>query len=177
MAKKKTVRRGGGNEELNITSMMDMMTIILVFLLKSYSAEDISVQGNDDLVLPVSTSLKPPKLAVNVIVSRAQVLVDGEPVLSLVEEADPTTGQPVIKVPEAAKRGAKIIELYDKLVAKAEQAKRLGERAGNDQFDFKGQVLLQCDKRLPFAVIREVMYTAGQAQFGEFRFVVIKGSG
>lgn len=177
MSKKKTARRDAEGEELNITSMMDMMTIILVFLLKSYSAEDISVQGNDDLVLPVSTSLKPPKLAVNVIVSRAQVLVDGEPVLSLVEEADPVTGQSTIKVPEAAKRGAKIIELYDKLVAKAEAAKRLGERAGNDQFDFKGQVLLQCDKRLPFSVIREVMYTAGQAQFGEFRFVVIKGSG
>jgi hypothetical protein len=27
---------------------------------------------------------------------------------------------------------------------------------------------------LPFSVIRQVMYTAGQAQFSEFRFVVIK---
>lgn len=177
MAKRKTSRRGGGYEELNITSMMDMMTIILVFLLKSYSTDDISVAGNDDLVLPVSTSLTPPKLAVNVIVSRAQILVDGEPVLQLAEEMDEEAGEPVIVVPETAKRGAKISDLYDKLVEKAEQAKRLGASTGSEEFDFKGQVLLQCDKRLPFSVIREVMYTAGQAQFSEFRFVVIKGAG
>jgi len=177
MSKKKSTRRSAGGEELQITSMMDMMTIILVFLLKSYSTDDISVQGNDDLQLPVSSSLKPPKLAVNVIVSRSQVLVDGEPVLALEETIDEETGEPTMQIPPSAKRGAKIIDLYDKLVAKAETAKRLGDKAQAEEFDFKGQVLLQVDKRMPFSVVREVMYTAGQAQFGEFRFVVIKGSG
>lgn len=177
MAKRKSSRRGDGTEDLNITSMMDMMTIILVFLLKSYSTDDISVAGNDDLILPVSTSNKPPKLAVNVIVSQSEVLVDGEPVLQLEEYMDEESGQASVRVPLEAKRGAKIIDLYDKLTTKAEQSKRLGEQTGTEEFDFKGQVLLQCDRRLPFSVIREVMYTAGQAQFGEFRFVVIKGSG
>jgi biopolymer transport protein ExbD len=178
VAKRKSLRRGSGTDELNITSMMDMMTIILVFLLKSYSTDDISVAGNDDLVLPVSTSLKSPKLAVNVVVSQRDILVDGEPVLQLEEIMDPDTNQPLVQVPDSAKRGAKIIDLYDKLVSKAETSKRLGEQAqGVDDLDFKGQVLLQCDKRLPFKVIREIMYTAGQAQFGEFKFVVIKGSG
>ena len=64
MALSKPSRRGGDGDELNITSMMDMMTIILVFLLKSYQTDDISVTPSDDLMIPVSTSLKPPKLAV-----------------------------------------------------------------------------------------------------------------
>lgn len=177
MAKRKTSRRGSNTDELNITSMMDMMTIILVFLLKAYSTDDISAAGNDDLILPISSSLKPPKLAVNVVVSRTSILVDGDPVIQLEEVVDEETGQPVIQIPPDAKRGSKIIELFDKLVQKAETAKGLGDRVGGDEFDFKGQVLLQCDRRLPFSVIRDVMYTAGQAQFGEFRFVVIKGSG
>jgi hypothetical protein len=177
MAKKKASRRGGSSDELNITSMMDMMTIILVFLLKSYSTDDISVAGNDDLILPISSALKPPKLAVNVVVSQADILVDGEPVVRLEEVVDEETGQPKIQIPPGAKRGSKIIDLFDKLVSKAETSKGLGDRLGDDEFGFKGQVLMQCDKRLPFSVIREVMYTAGQAQFGEFRFVVIKGSG
>lgn len=176
MARAKT-RRMKSSDELNITSMMDMMTIILVFLLKSYSTDDITVQGNDDLQLPVSSSLMPPKLAVNVIVSQRQILVDGEPVLMLEEVADEKTGQMVAQIPADAKRGPKIVDLYDKMVAKAEQAKRLGERAKSEEFDFKGQVLLQCDKRLPWEIVRDVMFTAGQAQFGEFRFVVIKNSG
>jgi len=177
MGKGKASRRGGGFTELNITSMMDMMTIILVFLLKSYSTDDISVAGNDDLILPVSTSLTPPKLAVNVVISQRDILVDGEAVLQLEEVIDEVTGQPKVQIPESAKRGPKIVDLFDKLVSKAETSKGLGDRMGDEQFGFKGQVLLQCDKRLPFSVIREVMYTAGQAQFGEFRFVVIKGSG
>ena len=36
-------RRPSEPAGLNITSMMDMMTIILVFLLKSYSTQDISI--------------------------------------------------------------------------------------------------------------------------------------
>jgi biopolymer transport protein ExbD len=162
---------------LNITSMMDMMTIILVFLLKSYSTDDISIAASEDLRLPISTSEKPPKLAVNVVVSRVDVVVDGEWVMNLEEVPDEETGEPVIQVPEGEKRGQMISSLFDALQAKADTAKSLGQKAGTSEFDFKGQVLLQCDKRLSFSVIREVMFTAGQAQFGEFRFVVIKGSG
>jgi len=181
MGKKKSSRRGGGIEELNITSMMDMMTIILVFLLKSYSTDDISAAGNDDMVLPVSTSLTPPKLAVNVVVSQSQILVDGEPTVQL-ETVAGADGQPTFQIPDADKRGPITQSLYEKLVEKSETAKKLGDRAKamgaeSDELGFQGQILLQCDRELPYSVIRDVMFTAGQAQFGEFRFVVIKGSG
>jgi len=43
-----------------------------------------------------------------------------------------------------------------------------------DVVPFKGRLLLQCDREIPFSLLREVMYTAGQAQFGEFKFVVYK---
>jgi hypothetical protein len=157
--------------------MMDMMTIILVFLLKSYSTEDISVAASDDLKIPVSTSVKPTKLAVNVIVSRVDITVDGEWVLDLEQSVDEDTSEEVIQVPDDEKRGQLITKLFDRLLEKAETAKDLGVRTGNNDFEFKGEVLLQCDKRLPFNVVRQVMFTAGQAQFGNFRFVVVKGSG
>ena len=47
--------------KLNITSLMDIMTIILVFLLKSYSTEDIQIAPSDDLRLPSSSAQKPPE--------------------------------------------------------------------------------------------------------------------
>jgi biopolymer transport protein ExbD len=170
---KKASRRNSGDAGLSITSMMDMMTIILVFLLKSYSTEDISVKPSDDLQLPVSSAAKPPKLAVNVVVSKRDIVVDGDMVLTLGTAIDEQTNEEVIVVPEEEARGQMISSLYERLLEKAETAKDLGARAG-EEHDFKGQVLLQCDKTLPFDVIRKVMYTAGQAQFGEFRFVVIK---
>ncbi len=173
---KKKLRRQSDDAGLNITSMMDMMTIILVFLLKSYSTDDISVAPSNDLQVPVSTAQKPPKLAVNVVVSRREIVVDGEQILSLTTGQD-ENGVEVTQVPEDEKRGQLISALYERLLEKAETAKDLAARTGREDLDFKGEILLQCDKRLPFSVIREVMFTAGQAQFGNFRFVVIKGSG
>ena len=61
----KKARRSKPDAGLNITSMMDMMTIILVFLLKSYSTQDISVAPSEDLELPVSTVKKAPEMAQN----------------------------------------------------------------------------------------------------------------
>ena len=173
---RKKLRRQSEDGGLNITSMMDMMTIILVFLLKSYSTDDISVAPSKDLQVPISTSEKPPKLAVNVVVSQREIVVDGETVLSLGSGQD-SNGNDVTQVPDDEKRGQLISALYDRLLEKAETAKDLAMRTGREEFEFKGEILLQCDKRLPFSVIREVMFTAGQAQFGNFRFVVIKGSG
>lgn len=173
----KKSRRSNSDAGLNITSMMDMMTIILVFLLKNYSTEDISVAPSDDLQVPVSSSIKPPKMAVNVVVSRKDIVVDGAWVLDLDKSIDDSTGNEQVNVPADEKNGGMLIsKLHEVLSAKAESAKDLGARAGSEEFGFKGEVLLQVDKRIPFSVIREVMFTAGQAQFANFRFVVVKGS-
>ncbi len=42
----------GGEAGLTITSLMDAMTIILCFLLKSYSVDDVTVSADEDLKLP-----------------------------------------------------------------------------------------------------------------------------
>ena len=174
MALKKAKRRKV-EEELSITSMMDMMTIILLFLLKSYSTSDISVEGDDSLELPVSSTQKLPELAVNLVVSKRQIVVDGVTVLLLTKVPDEENpGRELIAVPEDEKKGQMITKLYDRLLESADRAKALAETSQSDDHEFTGRILLQCDKTLPFSVVREVMYTAGQAQFGEFKFVVYK---
>jgi len=178
MGLKKSSRRFDEDGGLAITSMMDMMTIILVFLLKSYSTDDISIAASEELELPTSTALTKPELAVNLVVDKRKITVDGVDVLPLTMVSDPETGKEQIAIPEEQLKGQMITLLYDRLLEKAEQSKALAEATGNsDEFGFKGRILLQCDKTLPFEVVRQVMYTAGQAQFGEFRFVVYKSDG
>ena len=171
----KKARRAGSGAELNITSMMDMMTIILVFLLKSYSTQDISVAPSEDLELPVSTVKKNPEMAVNLIVSKKNIVVDGVPVLSLekVDDED-NPGQKKLQVPEDQRNGQLIDALLDELSKKADTAKNIGQQSGSEEHAFKGRLLIQCDKKLPFEVLRQVMYTAEQAQFSEFKFIVYK---
>ena len=171
----KQARRREVEDGLNITSMMDMMTIILVFLLKSYSTQDISVAPSEDLELPVSSVKKAPEIAVNVVVSKKSIVVDGVQVLNLETVPDEDNpGQKKVQVPEDERNGQLIDLLLDELSKKAETAKDLGQQTGSDDYAFKGRLLIQCDKKLPFEVLRQVMYTAGQAQFSEFKFVVYK---
>jgi biopolymer transport protein ExbD len=172
---KKANRRGQAKGDLSITSMMDMMTIILVFLLKQYETTDVSVAPSADLQLPFSTAEKAPEVAVNLVVARNQIVVDGVPVVLLTKVPDENNpGSEIVAIPEDEKRGQVITKLYDRLLEKAEAAKALGEQSGSEAHAFKGRILIQCDKGLPFSVLREVMYTAGQAQFGEFKFIVYK---
>jgi biopolymer transport protein ExbD len=168
-------RRSEVDADLNINSMMDMMTIILVFLLKSYSTTDVSVAPSDDLVLPFSSAQKAPEMAVNLIVEKGQLVVDGVPVMSLTTGPDEENpGQNLVVVPEDELQGQLIGKLYDRLREKADSSKNLASQSGNSDHEFKGRILLQVDKDMPFSVLRTVMYTAGQAEFGEFRFVVYK---
>lgn len=160
----KSKKRAGEKQELTITSLMDMMTIILVFLLKSYSVEDIQVKPSADLRLPASSAKKAPEVAVNLVVSKRTISVDGVKVIDVSDMA----------VAEEYKRGTMITPLYDTLQEKADDAKAIAARNVNQPFT--GRMLLQCDEKVPFSLLREVMYTAGQAQFGEFKFVVYKNS-
>jgi biopolymer transport protein ExbD len=161
----KSGRRGAPAEaRLNITSLMDIMTIILVFLLKSYSTEDIQIAPSDDLRLPVSSAKQAPEIAVNTVVTKVAIIVDGVKVASV---SGGTVG-------DEYKRGTLISPLFDSLKEKADEAKATAERFAGSEFT--GRLLLQIDRDIPFSLVREVMYTAGQAQFAEFKFVVYQGS-
>ena len=65
---------------LNITPMMDMMTIILVFLLKTFTSSALLVNQDQNMMLPSSISRLNAKQAIAVTVTKRVVLVDGEPV-------------------------------------------------------------------------------------------------
>ncbi len=65
---------------LNITPMMDMMTILLVFLLKQFSVQQTAAALSEGLQLPQSTieQQKPPGVMVQV--TQSAIIVDGDPV-------------------------------------------------------------------------------------------------
>src|SRR4029078_688305 len=65
-------------KDLNITPMMDMMTIILVFLLKSVASPTSPITCDQNLQVPKSFTELKPKLAVTVTVTKKVLLVEGD---------------------------------------------------------------------------------------------------
>jgi biopolymer transport protein ExbD len=100
-------------------------------------------------------------LAVNAVVTQVGITVDGEEVVQVSGGA----------VDAGQKKGQLISPLFDRLDELAKKEK--DRHDDNENFaPFEGRILLQVDKKIPFSLVREVMFTAGQAKFSEFKFVV-----
>ena len=84
---RKALRRNAGAHDvnfLNITAMLDIMTIILVFLLKTLGESSASVPQSKDLMLPKSIiQTQPAQEGVRVTISKTQVLVGDDKVLDI----------------------------------------------------------------------------------------------
>jgi hypothetical protein len=143
------------------------MTIILVFLLKSYSTNPVQLKQTPDLKPPFSPSLLLPQESTAVTVTLNNILVDDDPVMAI------ENGQ----VPEGERSsgGFLIDPLFQKLQEAVDHQKRVAKF--NKQAAFKGIITLIADRHVPFSLLSQVMYTAGQAQFGKFKFAVIKRGG
>lgn len=71
---------------LSLTSMIDMFTILLVFLLKSYSADGQMVTVSDQLVLPKARIETKIELKLEILVNNSVIVVDGDPLLTVTPE-------------------------------------------------------------------------------------------
>jgi hypothetical protein len=141
------------------------------------SSDSLARCFGESLTLPKSSAEVALENGVSVVITQDEISVDGSSVVTLVSEPDPDhPGQTRRVVPAQELKGQMITRLYDRLLEKAEGQKASSEVLSaltqRDDFSFKGRVLVSVDHQLSFAPLRQVMYTAGQAQFGEFRFVV-----
>ncbi len=153
---------------LNIYPMMDMMTILLVFMVMQFAASTAAVvQESDELDLPYSTSVAELEDAVPIQISRTEVVVDGKRVLGLrdgwIEANDKQGGQ----------NGMLVVALFREM-GQIRDAKKL-IAARNPNRPFMGNVQIIADRRTPYRTISEVVYTVGQTEFSNLRFVVSRG--
>ncbi len=150
-------------EGLMITSMMDMFTIILVFLLKMYSAEGSVLTNSDNLVLPNSISKKKPQeVNLQVAVTHDMILVDNQPV---------TPTEDARKIPQE-EPDPTIAKLEEKLASCYRQEQEMVRMGALNQV--AGKVVVQVDKNVEFDVLFKVMNTCGKVGYNKMNFAVME---
>jgi biopolymer transport protein ExbD len=158
-----TERRSPSHFKIQITSMVDMFVILLVFLLKSYSTSPVNITPKEGLNIPLSSSNVDPVEVVNLTVSKDGVFVENERILDLKDgqldkkDMDPDDNQFLRK-------------LYQALDQRAEKAKTISEV--NEEFVFDGKILLQADRDLNYDVLKRVMYTSMMAGYADVKLAV-----
>lgn len=150
--------------KIQITSMVDMFVILLVFLLKSYSTSPVQISPNKDLTLPESTAQVDPEDVVKLVVSKNGIFLEDHKVMELSfgkvlpEDVDKTDGQFLKK-------------LFDELDSQAKKTR--GIAAVNDTVEFDGKILMQADRDLPYSLLQKVLYTSMLAGYSDMKLAVV----
>ncbi|MFQ5824270.1 MAG: ExbD/TolR family protein [bacterium] len=149
-------RKSYSSITIRLTSMIDMFTILLVFLLKSFSAEGEIMTVAKDLNLPESTAKTPPKATPLLMITNEWIILDGNPV---------------------EKISNIIVEknlVITKLLKQLQKIRSFSENLGQLDINmrFKGNITIQGDKEIPFQVLKKVMFTCGQVGFNNMLLAV-----
>lgn len=159
-----------GKAELRMTSLMDIFVNVLIYLLMNYSSSPIDTAQTDERQLPKSSAQLPVKHTTTIGVTTRAILVNRKKVCDV---RDGTVDAQLKKDQQPS--SYLILPLLEKLKDAANKRKKLAKF--NSAIKFKGVITIVADHRMPFRLLSEVMYTAGQASFSNFKFAVIKSKG
>ncbi|MDC3961713.1 ExbD/TolR family protein [Polyangium jinanense] len=161
---------------LNITAMLDLMTIILVFLLKSLASSAGAIPQSDDLRLPQSVMVgEPSDEGVLVVVSKTQILVGEEstPVVTLPSREQLAQSGIEAKHKRSGPNDLYIVPLANSLQHAREIDKAVRAAKGLDPSTSEARIV--ADKTTPYRLLIEVLYTLGQSEFGKYHLMILSG--
>lgn len=141
---------------VNVTSLTDMFTVILVFLLQTYNTSEVQIEAPADIRMPTSQSEGVLTQGLEVTLSKDSLTI-GKEILAQLKGADFAANDKDPKDPNFLPALFKSLE---------KTAKETTVKAVKD-----GQILLIADRELPYAVIKKVMYTASMAGFPQVKLI------
>src|SRR5262245_21427514 len=173
---RKAIRRNAHEHEvnfLNITAMLDIMTIILVFLLKTLGESSTAVPQSDDLRLPASIMKKAPaQEGVLVTVSKTQILVGDDKILTLPGRESLAQAGVDARFKRSGPNDLFIVPLGNALAAARKTDVAVRRAKGLEPSSSEAIVI--ADKGTPYRLLMEVLFTLGQSEYGKYHLMVIQ---
>ncbi|MCC6276352.1 MAG: biopolymer transporter ExbD [Oligoflexia bacterium] len=157
--------------ELSLTSMVDIFTILVIFLLQHYSSTGEILYIPKEVSLPQAEQVKELRPAHVVSVTDKDVILDKETVAKL----DDVKSQKDWMIPALREKLAILLQ-KDEVTFKEAIKAAIGGNKPADQAppeDFK-KVTVQADKQLDFLTIKKIMFTLTEAGASEINFAVMK---
>jgi biopolymer transport protein TolR len=145
--------RHKADAQLNLIPLIDILSVLVSFLLV-YSTEVEVIQNAKGIEIPQSIAQVAPKQSVVVMITKTDLFVQGEHIAT-VDEIRSATGL-VAPLAAALKRPM--------LVGQEVSQKDIAER----------EITIMADKALPYDVIKRVMMTCTDADYGKVSLAVIQ---
>jgi biopolymer transport protein ExbD len=146
--------RHRANAELNLIPLIDILSVMVAFLLV-YSTEVEVIQNSKGIEIPQSISEATPRRSVVVMLTKTDLFVQGERIATVADvRAAPTQIVPALR--DALKRPL--------LVGREVSERDLAAR----------EITIMADKSLPYDVLKKVMATCTDADYGRISLAVMQ---
>ena len=140
---------------LNLTSLMDVFTILVFFLL-FHSSGGEAVEAPKQIKLPDSVVETKPRETVVIMVSPEIVLVQGKVVISTIELIE-ARGETIVEITEGLK-------LLERNIIGISTKTAVGSK----------EVTILADKSIPFSALKKIMSTCTGSGYGRISLAVIR---
>lgn len=156
--------------EINITSLLDVLTVLLFFLIKSFAVSPAAIVPPEDLRLPASVIKDQMEESVTVVLTHNKLMMNEQVVMNVKD------GQ--FNGADLGEDQRTIVKLHQMLVKEFEKKKALFEKAGGGTHMMPpGKILIQSDKRLKFKTVKLLLHTVASAGYTDYQFVVDSNEG
>mgnify|MGYP000050093822 CR=1 FL=1 len=159
MRNSRRMRRMGRNKKrvtsLNLTSLMDVFTILVFFLLFHSSGSEV-VEAPKQIKLPDSVVEAKPRETVVIMVSPEMVLVQGQAVIGTAEMLDPKIET--------------VVEIKDRLMQLERNIIGINTRTAVRS----KEVTILADKTIPFKALKKIMSTCTGSGYGRISLAVVQ---
>ncbi len=144
------------NVELNLTSMIDIFVLMVVFLIQQFSADGDLLFMTEKIRMPEAAFYEQLERAPVIQVSQEDIMIEG----ALIAQVSDVAQEELWNIQRLEE------QLRDH--KKAFDALRMAGAGG----EFKGDINIQADRQVPFKIIKKVMYSANQAGYFNINFAV-----
>ncbi|MCY4379961.1 MAG: biopolymer transporter ExbD [Proteobacteria bacterium] len=155
---------------LNIMPMLDIFSILILFLLMSFSTDPVSHDITSGLEVPISVTLRSLDEIPTVTMTKSELRFSD----MKVAELDPATGD--FTYADYQKSQGALMVLYEELKKMNEANKKRKQPSGESEEDDStpDALTMEIDKSHKYIILRRIMLTAQQAGFFGFKLMVIK---
>ncbi len=162
---------------LSLTAMVDMFTVLVVFLLQNYATTGQVIEIPEGVDLPTAAQVKELKPTGVVIIGKNDVKVNNTTVIDLdsVKAQQDWMVEPLrAEVEKLIAAGEKNkLALTSQLRDAVDRIKN-GDKVASPETDEFRRMTIQADKKLDFLTLKKIMYTVTEAGVFEINFAVLK---
>jgi biopolymer transport protein ExbD len=134
-----------------LTSLIDVMVFLLIFLVKSFSVQGNVITPSANLELPVSSAQKPPRPTITIEITRGAISGEGR-VLATLDSLGPD----------------------DSLLIKGVYDWMFVQHAKYADSVKTHEVLIQADREVEYRVLKRVMYSCSKAGSTDFTILAVR---